>query len=112
MCRDGDEACVVDHEQVITTLVEWFAFKVAVDVVFYFAATHRICSIGSAWRYLINRVANSVQPVFRLSVGRCGEGKEDGRKRNKPSEIYGCSPSIRSSTTGVSSTDASSFVTT
>jgi hypothetical protein len=52
---------------------------------------------------LIDRVANSVQPVFRLSVSRCGEGKKDGRKRDQPSEIYGCSPSTRSSTTGVSS---------
>jgi hypothetical protein len=28
---------------------------------------------------LVDGVANSVQPVFRLSVSRCGEGKKDGR---------------------------------
>jgi hypothetical protein len=41
-----------------------------------------------------------------LSVSRCGEGKKDGRKRDQPSEVYGCSPSEGSSTgssaTGVS----------
>ncbi len=82
MCRDIDEACVVDHEQVITTLSEGFAFIVAVDVVFYFATADGVCSIRLGWRYLINCVANSVQPVFRLSVSRCGEGEKDGRKRD------------------------------
>ncbi len=79
MHRDVDEACVVDHEQVIATLGEWFAFIVAVDVVFYFATAHRVCSIRSSWWRLVDGVANSAQPVFRLSVSRCGEGKKDGR---------------------------------
>jgi len=79
MHRDSYEACVVDHEQVITTLGEGFVVVVAVDVVFYFATARRVCSIRFGWRYLIDCVANSVQPVFRLSVSRCGEGKKDGR---------------------------------
>jgi hypothetical protein len=37
-----------------------------------------------------------------LSVSRCGEGKKDGRKRDQPPEIYGCSPSTRSSATDCS----------
>jgi hypothetical protein len=69
----------VDHEQVIATLVERFVVVVAVDVVFYFATAHGVCSIRSSWWRLVDGVANSVQPVFRLSVSRCGEGKKDGR---------------------------------
>jgi hypothetical protein len=35
MLRDVDESCVVDHEEVVAAVLEWFAVEVAVDVVFY-----------------------------------------------------------------------------
>jgi hypothetical protein len=31
----GDETCVVDHEVVVSAVLEWFVFEVAVDVVLY-----------------------------------------------------------------------------
>jgi hypothetical protein len=88
----------VDHEQVIPTLGERFVVIVAVDVVFYFASAHGVCGIRFGWWRLVDSVANSVQPVIGLSVSRCGEGKKDGRKRDQPPEVYGCSPSKGSST--------------
>jgi hypothetical protein len=33
MLRDVNESCVVDHEEVVATVLEWFAVEVAVDVV-------------------------------------------------------------------------------
>jgi hypothetical protein len=35
MFRHGDEPCVVNHEEVIAAVLEWFAVEVAVDVVLY-----------------------------------------------------------------------------
>jgi hypothetical protein len=40
--RDVDEPCVVHHEIVPTTVLEWFAVEVAVDVVFNFATAGRV----------------------------------------------------------------------
>jgi len=31
---EGDESCVVNHEEVVAAVLEWFAVEVAVDVVF------------------------------------------------------------------------------
>ena len=33
---EGDESCVVNHEEVVSAVLEWFAVEVAVDVVFCF----------------------------------------------------------------------------
>lgn len=42
MLGDVNESCVVDHEEVVAAVLEWFAVEVAVDVVFNFATTGRV----------------------------------------------------------------------
>lgn len=71
----------MDHELIPPTFPEQVLLVVpcVVDVGVCTCSAHRVCGVRFGWRYLINRVADDVQPVFRFSVGRCGEGKEDGR---------------------------------
>ena len=45
VCRDCDEACVMNHEQIVRAVAEWFAVEVAVDVVLCLAVTDRVCGI-------------------------------------------------------------------
>jgi hypothetical protein len=63
-----DEPAVVDHEHIPTTVLEWFTVEVAVDVVFNFTAARQVNVIGPDGRYLVNRVADCVQPWFGFSV--------------------------------------------
>jgi hypothetical protein len=44
--RDVDEPCVVNHEVIPATVLEWFAVEVAVDVVFDFTAARQVYIIG------------------------------------------------------------------
>jgi hypothetical protein len=60
MLRDVDEPCVVDHEEVVAAVLEWFTVEVAVDVVFDFTAARQVNVIRPDGWYLVDCVADSV----------------------------------------------------
>ena len=45
VCRDRDEACVVNHKHIDRAVAEWFAVEVSIDVVLCLAVTDRVCGI-------------------------------------------------------------------
>jgi hypothetical protein len=75
---DCDEAFVVNHEAVFGALLEWFAFVVAVDVVFGFCSASGIGVVRLDRWYLVDEVAGGFESGGRSLDGMCcGEGKDD-----------------------------------
>jgi hypothetical protein len=65
---DGDVSGVVNHEQVVAALLEWFAVKVAVDVVLHLVAARLILDIGTNRWCFVDGVADSEKTGQSVSV--------------------------------------------